>query len=74
MAPQPTDPRRYRRQTEQRLLTGVVVMLVLGGSGLIWIIFGKEASLSSLLCLIPGAIVIVVLWLVLSGIEKLTRS
>jgi len=74
MAPQPTDQRRYRRQTENRLLAGVVMLLVVGGSGLIWIIFGKEAGLSSLLCLIPGAIVVVVLWLLLNGIERLTRS
>ncbi|OQA18532.1 MAG: hypothetical protein BWY63_02014 [Chloroflexi bacterium ADurb.Bin360] len=74
MAPQPTDQRRYRHQTENRLLVGVVVLLVVGGSSLIWIIFGKEAGLSSLLCLIPGAIVVVVLWLLLSGIERLTRS
>ena len=74
MTPQPTDQRRYRRQTENRLLAGVVMLLVVGGSSLIWIIFGKEAGLSSLLCLIPGAIVVVVLWLLLSGIERLTRS
>lgn len=74
MKPRPTDQRRYRRQTENRLLLGVLLVLVLGGGGLIGLIFGWEAGLSSLLCLIPGAILIIVLWLLLSGVERLTRS
>lgn len=72
--PQPTDQRRYRRQTENRLLTSILLMLVVGGGGLIWAIFGRSAALSSMLCLIPGAIVIAVLWLLLGGLERLTRS
>lgn len=73
LMPQPIDQRRYRRQTENRMLISVLLMLVLGGGGLIWLVFGRNAALSSMLCLIPGAIVIAVLWLFLGGLERLTR-
>ena len=74
MPPQPTDQRRYRRQTENRLMLGVLLVLVVGGGGLIWLIFGQAAGMSSLLCLVPGAVTIAVLWLLLGGLERLTRS
>lgn len=73
MASRPTDPRRYRRQTEARLLWGVLLLLVVGGSGLIGLIFGWEAALSSWLCLLPGAAMILGLWLFLSAVERLIR-
>ncbi len=55
-------------------MLGVLLVLVVGGGGLIWLIFGQAAGMSSLLCLVPGAVTIAVLWLLLGGLERLTRS
>lgn len=72
--PEPTDLRRYRRQTERRLLFGVLLFLVVIGSVLIGLIFDWEAALTALLCLLPGGGLILLLWLLLGGVERLTRS
>lgn len=72
--PQPTDLRRYRRQTDRRLLVAVLVMLVVVGSVLIGLIYGWRSIFSALLCLLPGAVIIVLLWLFLYGIERLTAD
>ena len=71
---QPTDLRRYRRQLERRLLVAVVVSLVVVGSLLIGVIFGWPAALTSLACLVPGALVVVTLWLLLKAIEHLVAE
>jgi fatty acid desaturase len=68
---QPTDVRRYRRQTDRRLLVAVLVMLVVVGSALIGLIYGWRSIFTALLCLLPGALIIVLLWLFLYGIERL---
>jgi len=62
---QPTDVRRYRRRTERHLLVAVLVMLVVVGSALIGLIYGWRSTFTALLCLLPGALLIVVLWLLL---------
>ena len=68
---QPTDLRRYRRQTDRRLLMAVLVMLVVVGSVLIGLIYGWRSVFTALLCLLPGALLIVLLWVFLHGIERL---
>jgi len=70
----PTDLRQYRRQTDRRLLVAVLVMLVVVGSVLIGLIYGWRSVLTALLCLLPGALIIVLLWLFLYGIERLTAD
>ncbi len=66
----PTDLRTQRRQTEHRLLLGVVFVLVLGGGGLIGWLYGAEALVSALVCLLPGAGALLLLWLLLALLEK----
>jgi membrane protein YdbS with pleckstrin-like domain len=70
----PTDMRAYRRQTERRLVIAIVFMLVLIGSVVIGLIYGWPAVLTGLLCLLPGAGVFLLLWIVLSVIERLIRD
>ncbi len=71
---QPTDMRAYRRQTERRLVIAVVLMLVLMGSVVIGLVYGWPAVFTGLLCLLPGAGVFLLLWIVLSVIERLSRD
>lgn len=65
-----TDYRSIRRQTERQLLWLVLGGLLILGGGLILLIYGKWALLTGLLCLIPGAGLILFLWGLLSLIEK----
>ena len=66
----PTDYRRIRRANDRWQL-GLVVggMLIIGG-GWIYLIYGKWALATGLLCLIPGAGLILFLWGLLSVIER----
>jgi len=66
----PTDYRRIRRGNDQSQLWMVVGGLLIIGGGLIYLIFGKWALVTGLLCLIPGAGLILFLWGLLSVIER----
>jgi len=70
----PTDMRAYRRQTERRLAIAVILALVLIGSVVIGLVYGWPAVFTGLLCLLPGAGVFLLLWIVLSVIERLSRD
>ncbi len=70
----PTDLRQHRRKMERTLVIAVVIALVGVGSLVIGIVYGKTAILTGLLCLLPGAGIFVALWLLLSGLEWLTRD
>ena len=66
------DLRRYAAQTRKRLFFGMVVVVFLVGDGLIYLLYGQNAALMGLLCLlsvlVPGGIIVLVLavidWLV----------
>jgi protein-S-isoprenylcysteine O-methyltransferase Ste14 len=62
--------RRFRRQSDQKYLILVILTLVLVGGGLIAVILGPTAFLTSLPCLLGGAGLILVPWLLLAAIEK----
>ena len=72
--PPPTDYRRYRRQSDTRLLWLVVGSLLLIGGGLILLLYGRWGFVTGLLCLIPGAGAILVLWALLSLIERWVKE
>lgn len=69
-----TNLREYRRQTERRLLLGIVLLLLLVGGGLIGWLYGPPAIVSALLCLVPGAGVLLLLWLIFYLIERFTQE
>ena len=61
------DLRKYRRQTTiQLVIAGILLLFVVGG-GLIFLIYGPSAGMTSLLCLgvgmIPIALIGGVIWL-----------
>jgi hypothetical protein len=66
----PTDYRRIRRKTDRQMLLLVLGGLLLFGGGLIFLIYGKWALATGLLCLIPGAGLILFLWGLLTLIER----
>ena len=66
----PTNMRRYRRQSERRLLALVAFALVVVGGGLIALILGPEALVTALPCLLGAAALILGLWLLFVGIER----
>jgi hypothetical protein len=63
------SPNRHRRQTQTRLvLGGLLVLLGLGG-GLIWWIYGGTAAVTAAACLLGGAGIFGLLWLILTLLE-----
>jgi len=70
----PIDLRQHRSRTERNLVLAVVGAFVVLGSAIIAIVYGMPAVLSALLCLLPGTALFVGLWLLLNGLERLTRD
>ena len=48
------DLRKYARQTNIRLAVGAVLILLIVGTGLIYIFYGPGAAVTGLLCLLAG--------------------
>ena len=65
-----TNLRRFRRESDRKYLILVIFTLVVVGGGLIALIFGPEALLLALPCLLGGALLILVPWLLLTAVEK----
>ncbi|MDW8396777.1 MAG: hypothetical protein RMM31_11100 [Anaerolineae bacterium] len=60
----PTDLRRWREATSRRLFIWVLLLLVGLGSVLIALVYGWEAGALGLMCLVIGAGVLVMLWVI----------
>ena len=71
---EPTDLRKYRRQTERQLTIAVVVFLVLVGGGLISLIYGPGAAFMGVSCLLLGAGIIGLLFIILTLMERWAKS
>jgi len=71
---QPTDMRAYRKKTERQLMMATIVVLVGIGSIVIGMVYGWQSLFTGLLCLLPGAGVILLIWLVLSALERFTKD
>jgi hypothetical protein len=66
----PTNMRRFRRESDRKFLYLVIFTLVVVGGGLIALIYGPGSLLTALPCLLIGAALILVPWLVLTVFEK----
>ena len=60
---------RYRSQTQARLIAGGLLILLVVGGGLVWAIYGRSAAMMAVLCLLVGAGLFGLLWLLLSLLE-----
>ena len=67
------DLRKYAQQTNLRLILGGIFLLFVVGIGLIYVFYGRAAAFTGLLCLIIGLIPIILIWLMLWLLERLTK-
>ena len=74
MAKTVRDLRKYARQTNTRLLVGFLLLLFLVGDGLIYVFYGKEAALMGGVCLLAGLTPLLLIWLALWVIGKISTS
>jgi len=68
------SPDRHQRQTQMRLVIGGLLILLVVGGGLVWLIYGSSAALTAGLCLLAGAGVLALLWLILSLLERWVKD
>jgi len=68
------DLRKYTSQTTTRLIIGGLLLVFIVGDGLILIIYGPEAALMGLICLIAGLLPLVLIWGVLWGMELIVKA
>jgi len=60
------DLREYAKQTNFRLIVGGLLILFIVGDGLIYVIYGKEAAITGLICLSIGLTPLILIWLALT--------
>ena len=66
----PTDYRAMRRRNDRALFLDVIAVLLVVGGGLIYIIYGTGALITGLACLLFGVGILLLLWLIMSAIER----
>jgi hypothetical protein len=66
----PTDYRSFRQRTDRDLALAVVIFLVGVGGALIALIYGGGALILGLTCLLCGAALFGLVWLILTLIER----
>ncbi len=69
----PTNPRAQRKREQRRLFWIVAAFLVIGGSIAIALAYGPPAAMLGLGCLLTGAGILGLLWLILAAMERLAR-
>ena len=67
------DLRRQRRREQRRLLWAVMAFLVVGGTITIAFVYGLPAAALGLVCLLGGAGLLGLLWLIMLLIERLAK-
>jgi len=68
------DLRKYARQTNARLISGFIVLLLLVGIGLILLFYGKSAALMGLFCIVAAMIPVLMLVLAFWIIDRILRA
>jgi Mn2+/Fe2+ NRAMP family transporter len=68
-----SDFRQQRQREQRRLFWMVLAFLVIGGTITIALVYGPPAAVLGLVCLLAGAGVLILLWLILLLIERLAK-
>ncbi|MGC9347871.1 MAG: hypothetical protein ACP5JG_07020 [Anaerolineae bacterium] len=68
----PTDLRGDRRRFERTLVILVVVTFLVVGGLVIALVYGWQALLTGLICLLPGVVAFVLLWILLRILERIS--
>jgi fatty acid desaturase len=66
----PTDYRKDRRRNDRHLAWAVVIFLVGVGGSLITLIYGGTAAIMGVTCLMAGAAIFGLIWLILTLMER----
>ena len=66
----PSNTRRFGQESDRKYLYLVIFTLVVVGGTLIALIYGPESLLTALPCLLGGAVLILLPWVVLTLIQK----
>jgi len=66
----PTNTRKIKQDNERKFLYLAIFTLVIVGGVLIALVFGPESLFTALPCLLGGAGMILIPWLVLVGLQK----
>jgi hypothetical protein len=69
----PTNPRAQRRREQRRLFWVIAAFLVIVGGAVIALVYGPGAAVLGLACLLVGAGVLGLLWLLLTLMERLAN-
>ena len=67
------DLRKYARQTNIRVGVGAVLLLLIVGTGLIYLIYGPGAAVTGLLCLLAGLLPIGLIFLFLALLDWIQK-
>lgn len=59
-----------RRRDERSLFMAVIAVLLIVGGGLIYVIYGTGALITGMACLLFGVGLLLLLWLIVTGIER----
>ncbi len=65
---------RHRQQTYGRLVLGGLAILVMVGGTSVWLLYGRTAALTAVVCLLTAAGLFGLLWLILSLLERWVRE
>ena len=65
-----TDLRALRRKDERRLIVIIAIFLVVVGGIVIGLVYGWQQAAMGGVCLLAGAAVLGLLWLILSLVER----
>ncbi len=68
------DLRKYARQTNTRLIIGLIILIFTVGLGLIAIFFGYKAALLGLLCLLGALLPVGLIILLLGWLDLLLKK
>jgi fatty acid desaturase len=68
------DLRKYARQTSFRLIAGGILIVIIAGVVVTWLIYGKSAAFSALLCIGIGLLPIVFIFLLFLLISAILRK
>jgi hypothetical protein len=68
------DLRKYASQTSFRLIVGGISIVIIAGVTATWLIYGKSAAISALICIVIGLLPIAVIILVFILINALLRK
>ena len=63
------DLRRYSRQTYINLFAGFLFLLLVGGGGLVYLIYGQDAAATAVTCMLIGLTPLVLVGLALLAIQ-----